>query len=108
MMDWPLTAVFLAGSACFVMAITFGGSLYSWDSGALIALWTVSGIFLIVTILLAKFHPGVSKDHRLYPAHFLKRPILMNLQLQVFLSSGIILVCARASPLQRKLTAGRP
>ncbi|KAK1765886.1 major facilitator superfamily domain-containing protein [Phialemonium atrogriseum] len=99
MMDWPMTAVFLAGSACFVMVITFGGSLYSWNSGALIALWTVSDIFLIVTFLLAKFHPGVSKDHRLYPAHFLKRPILMNLQLQVFLSSAIILAMTYYIPL---------
>ena len=36
---------------------------------------------------------GVDKDNRLYPAHFFKRPILVNLQLQMFLVSGIVLVC---------------
>lgn len=92
MIDWVATVVFLAGSTCFTMAISFGGIVYAFRSGTEIALWTVSGVFLVVTVLLSKYHPNVSKDNRLYPAHFFKRPILMNVQLQVFLSSGIILV----------------
>ena len=57
-----------------------------------IALWTVTGVLLVVTVLLTIFHPGVTKENRLYPAHLLRRPILVNLQLQVFLVSGIMLV----------------
>lgn len=81
MIDWIGTLIFLAGSTCFTMAITFGGIVYAWNSRTEIALWTVSGVLLIVTI---RFHPGVSKDNRLYPAHFFKRPVLMNMQIQVF------------------------
>jgi len=92
MIDWIMTIVFLAGSACFTMAISFGGSVYAWNSGTEIALWTVTGVLLVVTILLSIYNPGVSKENRLYPAHFFKRPILVNLQLQIFLSSGIVLV----------------
>ncbi|GMG52306.1 unnamed protein product [Aspergillus oryzae var. brunneus] len=93
MIDWIMTTMFLAGSASLVMAITFGGTLYDWSSGNEIALWVVAGVLLVVCIVLAKYHPGVDKDNRLYPAHFFKRPILVNLQLQMFLVSGIVLVC---------------
>jgi hypothetical protein len=92
MIDWTATIVFLAGAACFTLAVSFGGTTYAWTSGTEIALWTVTGIVLLITILLTIFHPGVSMENRLYPAHFLKRPILVNLQLQVFLVSGIMLV----------------
>lgn len=76
-----------------MMAITFGGTLYSWSSGSEIALWIVAGVLLLVCTVVAKLHPGVEKEHRLYPAHFLRRPILVNLQVQMFLVSGIVLVC---------------
>jgi hypothetical protein len=92
MMDWISTVFFLAGSICFTMAINFGGTTYQWHSGQEIALWTLAGFFLAVTIVLTIYHPGVFKEHRLYPAHFFRRPVLMNLQLQVFLVSGIMLV----------------
>ncbi|KAB8069922.1 major facilitator superfamily domain-containing protein [Aspergillus leporis] len=99
MVDWIMTTTFLAGSACLVMAITFGGTLYPWSSGNEITLWVVAGVLLIVCIAVAKFHPGVDKDNRLYPAHFLKRPILINLQLQMFLVSGIVLAITYYIPL---------
>lgn len=87
-----MTFVFLAGSALFIMAISFGGTLYSWHSAAEIAFWTLSGVFLLVFVVLLKFHPGVSKEHQLWPSHFLRMPVVMNIQLQIFLSGGIILV----------------
>lgn len=92
MMDWFMTAVFLAGSACLITAICFGGIMFAWGSPALITLWALAGVFLIATLLLGRCHPGVAKKNRLYPAHFLKQAVLVNLQLQVFLSSGIMLV----------------
>lgn len=92
MIDWIATTIFLAGAACFTLAVSFGGTTFAWTSGTEIALWTVTGVLLVVTVLLTIFHPGVTKENRLYPAHFLRRPILVNLQLQVFLVSGIMLV----------------
>lgn len=94
MMDWLMTVNFLAGSAFLTMAITFGGTVYAWHSGTEIAFWALSGVCLLLSLPLARYHPGVAHENRLWPAHFLKMPIVMNLQLQVFLSSGIILVSA--------------
>ena len=92
MIDWIVTVIFLAGAACFTLAVSFGGTTFAWTSGTEIALWTMTGVLLVVTVLLTIFHPGVTKENRLYPAHFLRRPILVNLQLQLFLVSGIMLV----------------
>ncbi|KAI8650581.1 MFS domain-containing protein [Fusarium keratoplasticum] len=105
-MDWPMTFVFLTGSAFFIMAISFGGTLYSWHSAAEIAFWTSSGVFLVVSVVLLKFHPGVSKEHQLWPSHFLKMPVVMNMQLQIFLSGGIILTIIYYIPLYFQFIRG--
>ncbi|KAF9884963.1 hypothetical protein FE257_000873 [Aspergillus nanangensis] len=99
MMDWITTVIFLAGSVCFTMAINFGGTTYAWNSAQEISLWTLTGVFLLLTIVLTIYHPGVLKEHRLYPAHFFRQPVLMNLQLQVFLVSGIMLTMTYYIPL---------
>ena len=91
-MDWVNAVVFLAGSACLTVVLTFGGVIYSFQSATVIALWVITGVLLITFIALLKLHPLVSKENRLYPLHFFKNPTLINMQLQVFLSSGIILV----------------
>ncbi|KAJ2988786.1 hypothetical protein NUW58_g3795 [Xylaria curta] len=99
MVDWINTAAFLAGSAVLIVAISFGGVIFPFSSGPTIALFTLSGVFLIASVLLIKFHPFVSYENRLYPAHFLKHPILFNMQLQVFLVSGIVLSLTYYIPL---------
>ncbi|KAI0007237.1 major facilitator superfamily-domain-containing protein [Xylariaceae sp. FL0662B] len=101
-----MTVVFLAGSACLTVAISFGGVVYPFNSRAIIALWTITGVLLISSILLVNFHPLVSKNNRLYPAHFFKAPILVNMQFQVFLSSGIILAMTYYIPLYFQFVRG--
>ncbi|KAF4470368.1 Major facilitator superfamily domain general substrate transporter, partial [Fusarium albosuccineum] len=97
--DWPMTVAFLSGSTFLTMAISFGGGLYSWHSAAEIVFWTLSGVFFVTTIVLVKFHPGVSKENQLWPSHFLRMPVVMNMQLQVFLPSEIVLAITYYIPL---------
>jgi hypothetical protein len=92
MMDWVAITIFFAGTTCFTMAINFGGTKYAWDSGSEITLWVMSGVFLIAMVLATKYHPLVTAENKLYPAHFLKRFELVNLQVQLFLISGVMLV----------------
>ena len=94
MMDWTGTVVFLGGTACFTMAINFGGTAYSFNSGPEITLWTMTGVLLIAFALVTIYHPFVAAENKLYPSHFLKRPVLVNLQVQMFLVSGLSLVRA--------------
>ncbi|KAF4438480.1 putative Major Facilitator Superfamily transporter [Fusarium austroafricanum] len=106
LVDWVNAVIFLAGSACPTVALTFGGVVYSFQSGAIIALWIVSGILLVAFIILLKMHPLVSKENRLYSLHFFKQPILVNTKLQVFLSSGIILAMTYYIPLYYQFIKG--
>lgn len=92
LVDWVNAIIFLAGSVCLAVVLTFGGVVYAFNSGTVIALWTVTGVLLVAFIVMLKLHPLVTKQNRLYPLHFFEKPTLINMQLQVFLASGIILV----------------
>lgn len=96
--DWTAIAIFFGGTVCFTMGINFGGTLYAWDSGSEIALWVMAGVLLIAMILVTIFHPFVSVENKLYPSHFLRQPVLLNLQLQMFLVSGVMLVSSLFPP----------
>lgn len=91
-MDWIAMAIFFAGTTCFTMAVNFGGTTYAWNSGSEIVLWVLSGVLLIVMAAVTIYHPLVSAENKLYPSHFLKRPVLVNLQVQLLLVSGVMLV----------------
>ncbi|KAI4693309.1 Efflux pump dep3 [Alternaria novae-zelandiae] len=106
LVDWVNAVIFLAGSACLTIVLTFGGVIYPFSSGTVIALWTITGVLLIVFIITLKFHPLVTKENRLYPLHFFKQPTLINMQLQVFLSSGIILAMTYYIPLYFQFVKG--
>ncbi|KAI9900340.1 hypothetical protein N3K66_004602 [Trichothecium roseum] len=99
LVDWVGTCVFLAGSCALTLAISFGGIVYSFRSAATIVLWVLSGFFLCVMVCVAWYHPGVRKEDRLYLAHYLKSPILVNIQLQMFLVSGVVLSMTYYIPL---------
>ncbi|KAI4608723.1 Efflux pump dep3 [Alternaria sp. BMP 0032] len=104
--DWVNAVIFLAGSACLTVVLTFGGVIYPFSSGTVIVLWTITGVLFVVFIMTLKFHPLVTKENRLYPLHFFKQPTLINMQLQVFLSSGIILAMTYYIPLYFQFVKG--
>ncbi|KAH7246518.1 major facilitator superfamily-domain-containing protein [Fusarium tricinctum] len=106
LIDWVNALVFITGSACLTLALTLGGVVYPFNSGTIIALYTVTGILLVAFIILLKIHPFVAKENRLYPLHFFKRWSLVNMQLQVFLSSGIILAMTYYVPLYFQFIKG--
>ncbi|KAF4336889.1 ABC transporter [Fusarium beomiforme] len=106
LVDWANAIIFLAGSACLTVALTFGGVVYSFRSGTIIALWTATGVLLVAFIVLLILHPLIPKENRLYPLHFLKQWTLINMQLQAFLSSGIVLAMTYYVPLYFQFVKG--
>ena len=104
--DWVGITIFEGGSACYAMAITFGGIVYSFSSGQEIALWVMTGVLLVTFILVVIYHPFVAKEHRLYPGHFHKRFELNNLQLQLFVVSGTMMTSVYYIPLLFQFTRG--
>ncbi|KAJ5947957.1 major facilitator superfamily transporter [Penicillium verhagenii] len=72
-----LGAVLNAGGfTALIMAINFGGNLYSWGAGQEIALWVVAGVLLLVFSLQQLFWIGTSRHERIFPADFLRAPIM--------------------------------
>ena len=68
-----LGAIFsIAVIVCLVMAINFGGVVYSWDSGQIIALFVLSGVICIAFALQQVFTFGTTTAHRMFPVSFLK------------------------------------
>ncbi|KAI4105904.1 MAG: hypothetical protein LQ339_003222 [Xanthoria mediterranea] len=88
MTDWFGIAIFNVFIICFVMAVSFGGTYYEWDSGPEITFWVLGGVFFVAFCFTQVYHPFVVAHHKLYPTHFLKRPVLVILQIMIFCASG--------------------
>ncbi|KAL8752878.1 MAG: hypothetical protein Q9199_005439 [Rusavskia elegans] len=88
MTDWFGIAVFNVFIICFIMAVSFGGTYYEWNSGPEITFWVLGGVFFVAFCFTQVYHPFVLAPHKLYPTHFLKRPVLVILQVMMFCASG--------------------
>ncbi|KAM7206080.1 Major facilitator superfamily domain containing protein [Naviculisporaceae sp. PSN 640] len=61
------------------IAISFGGTIWSWDARTSIALFVVAGILTILFFTQQTFSIGTNPTKRLFPIAFLKSPILVFL-----------------------------
>lgn len=59
-----------------IMAINFGGNLYDWGTGQEIALWVVGGVLLLLFALQQRFTIGTTDTERIFPADFLRQPLM--------------------------------
>ena len=61
------------------MGINFGGLLYDWNSGPIIALFVVCGVLFIVFALQQIFTVFTTEDNRVFPVHLVRRkePVLL-------------------------------
>lgn len=57
---------------CLVMAINFGGTLYNWNSGQIIALFIVAGVLLVAFAIQQWFAWLTTPSDRMFPVHLLK------------------------------------
>ncbi|KAI1470394.1 MFS general substrate transporter [Daldinia caldariorum] len=102
--DWIAMVIFLGGSTCIAMALTFGGTVYAFNSGQEIALWTVSGVLLIAFILITIYHPTVPRKDRLYPLHLMKSLELNILHYALFAAAGTMVTTLYYTPLLFQFT----
>lgn len=57
---------------CIIMPINFGGILYAWKSGAVIALFVIAGLLIISFLAQQTLTILTQVDDRIFPIHFLK------------------------------------
>ena len=71
------------------MAIAFGGAVYDWNSGQIIALFVSTGLFWISFCLQQSMPFLTNSDNQIFPIHFL-RSLQMCL---LFAQTGICIAC---------------
>ena len=82
--DWVGAILNAAFVVFFIVALTFGGATYAWNSATVIALWAVTGVCLIAYILQQVFTIFTTEDNRIFPVHFLKSRTIVLL----FIATG--------------------
>ena len=88
-MDW-LGILLTAGTyCCFTVAFTFGGAVWAWNSGRVIALIVVFGVCAIAFAITQARATLTNKTDRLFPCDFLRNPQLFLLY--------VIMACGGAS-----------
>jgi len=95
-----LGTVLLAGFfVSLLMAISFGGIIYSWSSGSIIALFVVAGVLLITFFLQQSFNVLTTPETRLFPLQFLHSRTMITLYLEEAAAATAVFVAIYFIPL---------
>lgn len=70
--DFVGATLFLGASVCLTMGISFGGALFSWNSGQIIGLFIAAGLLWTLFVMQQVWCVGTDKINRLFPAQFIK------------------------------------
>jgi len=82
-LDYLGTLLMVGACVAGVMAISFGGIIYAWNSGQTISCFVVSGVLFIVFGLQQSFCVLSTEESRIFPCQFLKHKILIILFMQM-------------------------
>ncbi|OCK74764.1 MFS drug efflux transporter [Lepidopterella palustris CBS 459.81] len=90
--DFAGTALSIGALLCLIMGINFGGTLYAWSSGQIIALFVVSGVLFLLFAVQQYFTFLTTESARLFPVVFLKdkEALLLFVLTATFNTSGFI------------------
>lgn len=70
-----------------IMAVSFGGVLYAWNSATIIALFILSGVLFILLALQQIFTVLTTLSRRVFPIHYVTRKELVILFAQIAAAS---------------------
>lgn len=89
-MDWIGSILIAAFFVAFIIAFSFAGSTWAWDSGSFIATLVVCIITLVAFIIQQGLRLFTSREHQIFPVWFLKRKSMILL----FISTACITAAA--------------
>lgn len=91
-LDSAGTVLSIGSLVCLVMAINFGGTLYSWDSVQVIIFFVLSGVVFMLFVIQQYLAFLTSRASRLFPVVFLqsKEPIVLFVLTATFNTAGFI------------------
>lgn len=90
-LDWIGTLLIVGAFVSFVMALSYGGTVYPWNSGQIIALFVVSGVLFIALGFQQELAWFTSPARRIFPVVFLRsRTMLLLFALSACGGVGIL------------------
>ena len=92
--DYVGAVLSVATFVCIIMATNFGGTLYAWNSGQIIALFVLAGVFVIAFAVQQTLCIFTDDSHRMFPVQFLKmkEPVLLFLAMAASNAGGFITI----------------
>ncbi|KAF2137121.1 uncharacterized protein K452DRAFT_362141 [Aplosporella prunicola CBS 121167] len=79
-------ALSIGAVLCLVLAINFGGALYAWDSGSIVALFVVAALLFVLFGVQQKFAWLTTRAERMFPCHLLRN-----------VEANLLFICAACS-----------
>ena len=86
--DWIGAALVTSCLSFFTLALSFGGNQFAWNSGVVISFFVVFGVLAILFGLSQTIMPGITKENRLFPAHYFLRKDMVLLSVTTAAGSG--------------------
>lgn len=84
--DIPGATVLISGITCLLLALQWGGIVYPWNSGAIVALLVISGALLLLFVPMQ----WKSRDSALVPFRILlERNVCCTMLYHVLMGAGI-------------------
>lgn len=105
-LDWAGVVLSAALYTAFAMVFTFGGSIWSWDDGRIIALFVVCGILLVAFIIQQLFSVMTTKERRIFPCQFVRDRTLVLLFICSACLGGALFVTIYYIPLYFQFVDG--
>ena len=102
-----LGSMLFAGALCSgIMAVSFGGALYSWNSGTIIGLFCCSGMLWIMFGVQQATAIFTTKEDRILPLHILQSWEMWILIIQTGCSIGMLFITIYYIPLYFQFVRG--
>jgi hypothetical protein len=78
-LDWVGIVLTACMYVCFILAFTFGGAIWAWNDGQVIALIVLFLIFTVAFAASQHFKLFTTEENRLFPCEFIRDPQLVLL-----------------------------
>ncbi|KAL9098938.1 MAG: hypothetical protein Q9163_005493 [Psora crenata] len=102
-----LGSILFAGALCFwTMAVSFGGALYSWNSGAIVGFFCGSGVLWIMFVIQQATATFTTKEDRILPLHILYLWEMWILIIQTGCSISMLFITIYYIPLYFQFVRG--
>lgn len=105
-LDYVGSFLIIAGSACGVTGLSFGGSVFAWNTGTIIALLCVSIVLLVLFGIQQGFCLFTTFDRRLLPVQYFKSRTLILMFITSAVAGGPIFIPTYFIPLFFQFSKG--